>query len=59
MKIIKVIVDELPKSCAECDEQTMNRCRFTGTFVFGLFTRADDCPLALERDNKKIANEVM
>ena len=59
MKILRVIVDELPKSCAECDARTFGRCGYTGTFVYKLEARPTDCPLVLEWDNKKIASEVM
>ena len=60
MKIIAVIVEgELPNMCDECEMKSMGRCGYTGTFVYKLPARPSDCPLRLEWDNKKIANEVM
>ena len=63
MKIIKVLVDKLPDNCLAC--------RFSVGTLYCLFLtphesiptgygeRHPDCPLALEHDNKRIANEVM
>lgn len=67
MKIIKVLVDELPKSCAECElsREIMHtggmECSADHSICFWMphHKRQPWCPLALEHDNAKIANEVM
>ena len=64
MKILRVIVDEMPKSCAECDwlhSLDYWHCLILdeGVLPEGVLHRYSDCPLALEHDNKRIANEVM
>lgn len=68
MKIIAVIVDELPENCLNCEvllipSYALRRhngiCEFTREYVCGSAVRPSDCPLRLEHDNKKIANEVM
>lgn len=58
MKIIAVIVDELPKSCTDCQFLEMPNfynCLILdiGTLPEGEFHRHPDCPLRLEHDNKK------
>ncbi len=67
MKILRVIVDELPECCLYCDyflqalTNTAGKCilseGYTKNYKAG--ERLPNCPLALEHDNKKIANEVM
>ena len=74
MKILRVIVDELPKSASRCDEHRANWNQLYTKLDVGCnilkdywlmserdftTTRCPNCPLALEHDNKKIANEVM
>ena len=67
MKIIKVLVDELPESCYVCERRypLAYICDITGdetprtTWPVERSHRHDNCPLVLEHDNKKIANEVM
>lgn len=63
MKILKVIVDELPSCCLVCEFSVGSfYCRFLTPhegIPIGYGERCPDCPLALEHDNARIANEVM
>lgn len=74
MKIIKVIVDELPVSACRCDLSSVTwnpiifreivNCKIREEYLSMteneyFSTRCPNCPLRLEHDNARIANEVM
>jgi hypothetical protein len=71
MKILKVIVDEIPNSCINCEflllnwnaTATFKRCLLIGKPLCSLAVRDVDCPLVptdtLEAQNARTANEVM
>lgn len=72
MKIIKVLVDELPINLQMCPmRQAVSNSPYfvevlcalkTGAFTVRYdqsINRCPNCPLALEHDNKKIAESVM
>lgn len=50
MKMQKVIVDELPKSCAHCRFRTNLDCWLLCAPVYIADTRHKDCPLQTERN---------
>ena len=65
MKIIRVIVDQLPKSCSECSRHLnlAYNCSVENYMeLYVMFKRAGrlpNCPLALEHDDKQVDAEVV
>lgn len=75
MKILHVIVDELPKGAFYCElgykniflptadnVETFCKLRMSSSLQKRIVAQTrlcPDCPLRLEHDNKQIANEVM
>lgn len=62
MKIIKVLVDEVLNSCGDCPLRDRYICMaLKADLGFDEITgdKLVECPLRLEHDNARIANEVM
>lgn len=65
MKIIKVLVDELPDKCQNCQFERGGGCAGYGMFPMTIIliekgnSKPYWCPLRLEHDNKQIAESVM
>ena len=63
MKILRVIVDELPKSCRDCQFERGGGCAGFGMYPMTIIlieqneTKPSWCPLAVENNNnRKVKN---
>ena len=62
MKILRVIVDEMPRNCEQCDvlisdprayRGAIGKCRLSMKSVWEGKDRSPDCPLALEGEKNE------
>ena len=64
MEIVKVIVDELPECCGDCDRYEsrekdggyLHECHFGAGFIKDLGVRLSKCPLELEPEPHTFEN---